>query len=88
MEEKPHGKHKAFFVILIVAVLWLAVFCIDGCAVGIKGRAPIFCMETSKGKGHYVGLGYSYDAYEHPITNEWQYALYVFGKMVKCTFTN
>lgn len=87
-KEEQHGKHKALLVIIIIAALWLAAFCIDGYAVGVKGRAPVFCVETSKGKGHYVGLGYSYDAYGHPITNEYQYALYVLGKKVKCTFTN
>lgn len=66
----------------------MALFCTDMYAVAIKERTPVFCVETRKGKDHYLGLGYSYDVYSNPVEDEYQYALYVFGKMVKCTFTN
>ena len=88
MEEKARGGHKPFWFIIILVAIWLALFCTDIYAVVIKGRLPIFCVETCKGKDHYVGLGYSYDIYGNSVGNEYQYALYVFGKMVKCTFTN
>ena len=87
MEEKARGSHKWFLFILLVAI-WLALFCTDIYAVVIKERAPVFCVETRKGKYHYVGLGYSYDVYSNPVGNEYQYALYVFGEMVICTYTN
>lgn len=86
--DKHPGKHKAFLIVILILAVWLTAFCADAYAVGIKGRAPLFCVETKKGSCHYVGLGYSYDAYGHPLTKEYQYALYLFGKMVKCTFTN
>ena len=45
-------------------------------------------MEMKNGSGHYVGLGYSFDVAENPVSGNQEYALYVFGQLVKDNFTN
>ena len=79
-------KKKIIYGILAVVLVWGIVFAADFVTVSGLERRPVFCVQT-KGS-HYVGLGYAYDAYPHPINGRWEYALTVFGDMVICTFTN
>lgn len=80
-------KKKAFKIVLVALMLWLAVFVVDLLAVASFGHEPVFCIE-SKNDSHYVGLGYSFDCCTHPISEQFEYSLSVFGAEVTSTFTN
>ena len=79
-------RRKVLKIILGIFLLWLAIFTVDWFSVSCFDHSPIFCVEN--GRGHYSGLGYSYDAYSHPISGEFEYCFYVFGGSMKSTFTN
>ncbi len=72
--------------IVIVLLLWCALFAVDYTAVTVLDCPPVFCMESHG--HHYNGLGYSYDAYKHPLNGEFQYSLNIFGINVKSTITD
>ena len=74
-------------VILGVLLLWLAIFSVDFVTVSCFDHAPICCVKDDD-RNHFRGLGYSYDAYPHPISGGFEYCLYVFGISTKSTFTN
>ena len=80
-------RRKALKIILGVLLLWFAIFTVDWVTVSRFDRAPIFCVKDDDWN-HFSGVGYSYDAYPHPISGEFQYCLYVFGVATKSTFTN
>ncbi len=50
-------------------------------------KTPLFCLED-EAHARYYGLGYMYDAYNNPVTGNFEYAFYIFGQMIVCTFTN
>ena len=78
---------KALKILLIVLLLWIGIFTADLITVVGFDHSPIFCIE-SKDKSHFTGLGYSYDAYKHPISGDFEYCLYIFSLKIKSTFTN
>ncbi len=80
-------RKKVFKIVGIILLLWLAVSVTDWIAVTGFSRPPIFCIKASS-QSHYYGLGYSYSAYAHPITGDFEYSMYVFGNLVKSTVTN
>ena len=79
-------RKKIIITILALAAIWICAFSADYVTVTKFEHEPLFCIET---KGHhYVGAGYSYDVYDHPVTGQSEYAFYIFGHMVKSTFTD
>lgn len=78
---------KVIKIAVIVLLLWIVIFAADFMTVACFGCSPIFCIRNDENK-RYSGLGYSYVAYAHPITGEYQYCLYIFGCETISTFTN
>lgn len=77
---------KIIFKVIFAAVfLWIAVFVVDNACV-ISSNLPVFSVQTEA--GHYVGLGYSFDIYSHPISGQTEQASYLFGFALYDTFTN
>lgn len=72
-------------IVAAVLLLWFAAGFTDY-AMAESGKAPVFCIEQKDGV--YVGLGYSYEMYPHLITGKNEYALYLFGNLIKSNFTN
>lgn len=72
-------------VISAVLFIWVGVFIADNACV-MTNKPPIFCVQTEE--GHYVGAGYSFDIYRHPISGEIEQASYLFGFTLYDTFTN
>lgn len=72
-------------VVFTIVFIWVAVFIADNACV-MTNRQPIFCAQTEE--GHFVGAGYSFDIYRHPITGETEQASYLFGFTLYDTFTN
>ena len=84
------NKKKIIIIsILLVIVIWLTFFCVDSARV-INEKEPIFCINVNeKGDGeHYIGLGYSFYVYQHPITGKKEYSGYLFGIEINNNFTN
>ncbi|MDE6004815.1 MAG: hypothetical protein K2G88_05455 [Oscillospiraceae bacterium] len=81
------ARKKAIKIVIIMLLLWIGIFVIDWFTIACLEHSPIFCIKN-KDKTHFSGLGYSYDAYPHPISGEFEYCLYVFGFETKSTFTN
>ena len=77
-------------IILIVLIsllcLWAGAGITDYVRV-IHDKLPIFCL-TDKEHSRYYGLGYMYDAYNNPVTGNFEYAFYLFGKDIVSTFTD
>ena len=84
------GRHKFINVVVCVICVWIMIGCYDFYRVDVKNDRPACCYEVSlvDGAGHYVGAGYSFDTYANPSSGEYEYAFYVFGNLVKSTFTN
>ena len=80
-------RKRVLKIILGVLLLWIAIFTVDWVTVSCFDHSPIFCVKGGDGS-RFRGLGYSYDAYPHPISGEFEYCLYVFGISTKSTFTN
>lgn len=80
-------RKRVLKIILGVLLLWIAIFSVDWVTVSCFDHSPIFCVKDGE-SGHFTGLGYSYDAYPHPISGEFQYCLYVFGVSTISTFTD
>lgn len=71
----------------LVLLLWLGAFALDCFAVSCLHRSPVFCVQHHE-KTHFSGLGYSFDAYAHPISGAYAYVIYVFGCALTSTMTN
>lgn len=78
---------KAVKIIAVVLLVWITIFIVDWFTVACFDHSPIFCIEN-KDDSHYTGLGYSYDAYPHPINGDYEYCLYIFRFETISTFTN
>ena len=72
-------------IIFAIAFVWVTAFIADNACV-MSSKPPIFCARTEN--NHYVGAGYSFDIYPHPITGEIQQAGYLFRITMYSTFTN
>ena len=81
-------RKRTVIIILILLLIWGGIAAADRVAVDTLGHTPVFCIRSGKEKAHFTGLGYSYDAYVHPVTGKLEYCLYIFGKPVRSTFTN
>lgn len=81
------ARKRIFKIMAVVLLLWLVIFVSDWIAVNNFDHPPIFCIKHTN-ETYYYGLGYSYDAYPHPVSEEFEYCLYIFGNVVKSTFTN
>lgn len=71
----------------LALLLWLGAFALDCFAVSCLHRSPVFCVQHHE-KTHFSGLGYSFDAYAHPISGAYEYVIYVFGCELTSTMTN
>lgn len=80
------SRHKFLNFIVCIVAFWGLALCIDLFRVDAYDMKPLCCMET--GNDHYTGLGYSFDIVDNPGTGEQEYAVYIFGNLVKSTFTN
>ncbi len=82
------SRHKVLNVIVCIISAWLIMINVDLYNVESKGGYPVCCMELKRGSGHYVGLGYSFDVCENPVSGNLEYAFYICGQEVKSNFTN
>ena len=71
----------------LALLLWLGAFALDCFAVSCLHRSPVFCVQHQE-ETHFSGLGYSFDAYAHPISGAHAYVIYVFGCELTSTMTN
>lgn len=71
----------------LALLLWLGAFALDCFAVSCLHRSPVFCVQHQE-ETHFSGLGYSFDAYAHPISGAYEYVIYVFGCELTSTMTN
>lgn len=71
----------------LALLLWLGAFALDCFAVSCLHRSPVFCVQHQE-ETHFSGLGYSFDAYAHPISGAYEYVIYVFGCEFTSTMTN
>ena len=91
MTTKTPMKNKRGKMVLLAPIFlliaWFCFFVVDYCSVVFNGKPPIFCVGDTT-DSHYVGIGYSYDVYPHPITGKVEYQLSVLGSSIESTFTN
>jgi len=79
-------KKKRFIIaICIIVILIILFYFIDSSKVNNEER-PVFCIEVSE--DHFVGLGYSYFIYPHPITGKLEYVHKILGFEVENNITN
>lgn len=71
----------------LALLLWLGAFALDCFAVSCLHRSPVFCVQHQE-ETHFSGLGYSFDAYAHPISGAYAYVIYVLGCELTSTMTN
>ena len=71
----------------LALLLWLGAFALDCFAVSCLHRSPVFCVQHQE-ETHFSGLGYSFDAYAHPISGAYEYVIYVCGCERTSTMTN
>ena len=80
---------KKRFIIFICIISFLIIlftfYFIDSSRVNNEER-PVFCIEVSE--DHFVGLGYSYFIYPHPITGKLEYVHKILGFEVENNITN
>ena len=84
------NKKKIIIIsILLVIIIWLTFFFVDSARVADE-KEPLFCINVDeKGDGeHYVGLGYSFYVYQHPLTGKKEYSKSIFGIEISNNFTN
>lgn len=74
-------------IVGLALLLWLGAFALDCFAVSCLHRSPVFCVQHQE-ETHFSGLGYSFDAYAHPISGAYEYVIYVFGCELTSTMTN
>lgn len=84
------GRNKFFNFVVLLVCIWIIIGGYDFYRVDVKDERPACCYEASNEGGacHYIGAGYSFDTFENPSSGEYEYAFYVFGNLVKSTFTN
>ncbi len=78
-------RRKVVWAIILLLFIWLGMWVVDDMRIYDEKR-PIFCIETTE--GHFVGLGYSFDTYKHPITGKLEYTSYFFGALRDSNVTN
>ncbi len=78
---------KRMIIIASIIFIWLCMFVVDNLMVTKYKREPVFCISWND-NGHYTGMGYSFDIYTNPVTEEFEYARSIFGIETGSTFTN
>ncbi len=77
---------KKFIIIFCCVIILCVLLCIVDYVMVQNDNNPIFCIEVSD--GHFIGLGYSFDIGNHPITGNQEYDFRIFGISIRCTITN
>ncbi|MBQ6039987.1 MAG: hypothetical protein K5705_16580 [Oscillospiraceae bacterium] len=81
-------RKRAAIIVLMLLLIWGGMAAADRFAVDALSHTPVCCIRNRNENTHFTGLGYAYDVCTHPVTGKLEYALYIFGKPVKSTFTN
>lgn len=84
MQKSKIVKRISLITVALV-IIWIGIGITDYVRV-ISEKKPLFCFEASCGV--YLGLGYRFETYPHPITEKIEYAYYIFGIQVDNNFTN
>ena len=79
------NKWKIIKCCIFVVLFWCCIWGLDYMRV-LGENEPIFCVEMDK--NHYVGVGYSFETYKHPVTEKVEFVAYILGIMVDNNFTN
>ncbi len=79
------SKRKFIKCSIYVVLFWCFMWGFDYMRV-LGEKVPIFCIEMDK--NHYIGVGYSFETYTHPVTEKVEFAAYILGILVDNNFTN
>ena len=79
-------KKKRFIIAICIIVLLIILFYFTDLSRVNNEERPVFCIEVSE--NHFVGLGYSYFIYPHPITGKLEYVHKILGFEVENNITN
>lgn len=80
------SKVKVVICLVVAVILIYFSVCITDYLLVTNGGKPLFCIKDAE--NGYIGPGYSYIVYSHPITGKNEYAFYIIGHLVQSTFTN
>lgn len=79
-------KKKRFIIAICIIVFLIILFYFTDLSRVNNEKRPVFCIEVSE--NHFVGLGYSYFIYPHPITGKLEYVHKILGFEVVNNITN
>ncbi len=79
-------KKKRFIIAICIIVFLIILFYFTDSSRVNNEERPVFCIEVSE--DHFVGLGYSYFIYPHPITGKLEYVHKILGFEVENNITN
>ncbi len=79
-------KKKRFIITICIIVFLIILFYFTDSSRVYNEERPVFCIEVSE--DHFMGLGYSYFIYPHPITGKLEYVHKILGFEVKNNITN
>ena len=79
-------KKKHFIIAICIIVFLIILFYFTDLSRVNNEERPVFCIEVSE--NHFVGLGYSYFIYPHPITGKLEYVHKILGFEVENNITN
>ena len=79
-------KKKRFIIAICIIVFLIILFYFTDSSRVNNEERPVFCIEVSE--NHFVGLGYSYFIYPHPITGKLEYVHKILGFEVENNITN
>lgn len=79
-------KKKRFIIAICIIVFLIILFYFTDSSRVNNEERPVFCIEVSE--DHFVGLGYSYFIYPHPITRKLEYVHKILGVEVENNITN
>ena len=79
-------KKKRFIIAICIIVFLIILFYFTDLSRVNNEERPVFCIEVSE--DHFVGLGYSYFIYPHPITGKLEYVHKILGFEVENNITN
>ena len=79
-------KKKRFIIAICIIVFLIILFYFTDSSRVNNEERPVFCIEVSE--DHFVGIGYSYFIYPHPITGKLEYVHKILGFEVENNITN
>lgn len=79
-------KKKRFIIAICIIVFLIILFYFTDLSRVNNEERPVFCIEVSE--NHFVGLGYSYFIYPHPIKGKLEYVHKILGFEVENNITN